>query len=365
MEQLQHQFFIFLPLTQQLAIGGRVTHIAKDHQRLSCTQLIADTNLNALHRSGVGSCVPGTVNIQFAGADSRAVLSCYLNSISNCIRIILYCNGHFPRKILSDLSGCRSSIREGQCDSCTHRQRGFCFKVYRHQSIQAQDCQGAVLQHHALGRIPLLRIEHLDNTACQSRYSFLAVSIAGQFYLFRQIFQGFLHLSNGRHNRNTVYRCDGSAFCYCLAVCHKKFLQLHGRGNRNRNRSIFCKCTAADQLCVNAAHAHSTGQNTGLGAILLRVLSGDQRHSCQHADNRHNAHKGNDAFYSLFLCFIHFLCFVHILTSVVQGIDGLHLGCLIRRIKTEYHTDDKAEHHSDQHHSAIQQEGHIQAGNNS
>ena len=88
-----------------------------------------------------------------------------------------------------------------------------------------------MLQHNALYRFPFLGIEDLDDTACQSGDRFLAVCIAGFLNLFGQVFQGFLHLGDCRHNRYPVNSCNGSTFCDCIAVSDKEFFQLHGGGD--------------------------------------------------------------------------------------------------------------------------------------
>ena len=239
LEQLQHQILVFLPLANELPVGCGIAHIAQNHDGFSGTQLITDAYFDTVYRTCVGCCVPMTVNVQFAGADRGTVFRSYLHSITHSIGIILHRNGHFACKIFGDLTGNCGAIRKSHCDNRANRQCGFCFKIHCHQTIQAKDCQSAMLQHHTLYRFPFLGIEDLDDTACQSGHRFFTIYITCFFNLFGQIFQGFLHPGDGRHNRYPVYGGNGSTFCDCIAVSDKEFFQLHGGGDRNGNRIVF------------------------------------------------------------------------------------------------------------------------------
>ena len=165
--------------------------------------------------------------------------------------------------------------------------------------------------------------------------------------LLGQVFQSFLYLLDSCHNRHPVNRCDRCSLCHHLTIGNEKLSELYLRRNRNCYRIIFRQGTAADQFGVDAAGADCAGENTGLRSICFRVLFGYQWHRRQKNHDCHDANQGDDPLYILFSCFI------HALTSIVQGINGFHFGCLVGRVQAKDYTDDKAEYNCNQNHTAI------------
>ena len=114
-EQIQHQFFVLLPLTDQLTIGSSVAHITQNHQCFSCAELVTNADFDGIHRTCVGCCIPGIIDVEPAGTDGCAICSGNLHLIMNGVAIVFHGNRHFSSQIFGDLTGCYSTV--GKCYS--------------------------------------------------------------------------------------------------------------------------------------------------------------------------------------------------------------------------------------------------------
>ena len=166
-EQIHHQIFIFLPLADEPAIGCGVAYIAELHEGLSCLQLVADADIDAVYSARIGGGVPGIIDIQLSGAKNRSISGSDLNGVTHRIVVIFHRNGHAAGKVPDDFAVCGCAVGESHSDSGAGSKGRLAFQIHCHDSVQTEHCQSTVLQHNVLYGITLFGIQDLDGAAGQ------------------------------------------------------------------------------------------------------------------------------------------------------------------------------------------------------
>ena len=310
--------------------------------------------LHRLNGTTVTGGIPGVVNIQFAAADCLTGLRGNFCLFAHRIALILHGNHQLTGKVGFHTSGNFFAAFQFYQNRIAGTQIRLLLQIHCHSAIQTQHSQRTLFQHYFRHAVAHLGMDLLDLAAGSSADPGIQGIIFGIVDLLLDIVHGAADFHNGVHNGHPVHFGNGSSLFHNIPVTNQKFRNFHTAGNGYIHGIAGNQRAAAFKNGFQISLSCRSCENTGTGTGFFFLLFCQQRHHCQKYHHSKRQNPDNISFHPFF---------VHGLSSVVQGIDGLHLGSFIGGIQSENHTDQEAENNRCQHNTAVQLEHKSGAGN--
>ena len=269
-EQPEHQLLILLMLTGQrdsLGVGGGMGQIK---QHIFSVGHLLRVDPDPVDNAGIGDGFPGVVNVQNALPDGGIVHKDG-DGLAHRITLILNCDGQNAVQIGLYPSGDDAVIGQTNLHSRTGGQWRGNLQPDGHQTVQTKHGQCSVPKHYIGNSFPLMGKNLLDPATGKGEDFVRSICVFCFLHLFQQMVHGLLNGSDGAHDADPVDQCQRSAFLHKLAVGHQKFLQFDSGGEVDFGLIRRREGTASMKSGSDGALFHSSGENTGLGAVCNRL----------------------------------------------------------------------------------------------
>ena len=350
-----------MPLREQRGIAPGILRVGKGNESICRADGGIERDVHARHRARKARHAKLTVDIQRSRAGALSVYV-HLRRLAGERRFVGYGDGRRAVGNGADLTELLRPVRQNHRHRRAQRQCGA-FNVHRHQPVEREQHQRAVLAHGVGDGCARLGVYRLDAPVARGADRGIKRVIAAGLYRAVESFDEGVDLLYRGEDGGLVHRGEKLPRLYILALAHRPAGQGYIPRESNALAAAVGDGAAGDERARDAAALRRGGDE--LRHDLLRALrhtgarARDEHERENDAHRRHERRNGDD---KLFLSV--FFQYVHRSPSVVQRVYRLHLCRLVCRIQPEAHADRKAEQHRDQHDRPVHFERDVKAGHN-